>query len=175
MSIDWSEDSFGGWSITEALYEYIRKTLPVGNTILELGSGYGTSLLAEHYSMVSVEHDKEFIDKYDSTYLYAPLKEHKAIANHDGTLWYDADILRPQLKGLQYDLLIVDGPPKYRAGFLKYFAMFDSKVIMIFDDFERDIERKVVNSIASRLSCSYVVHGNGAGKPFGVINDPIFG
>jgi hypothetical protein len=167
------DEAFGEWSIDESLYEFIRETLYEGSVILELGSGYGTSRLAKHYNMISVESDLDFVGKYDSWYIHAPMKEHKALANHDGTLWYDVDILRPKLKGLEYDLLLVDGPPKWRAGFLKYKAMFNLDTFMIFDDFERDIERKVVNSIASHLGCSYAVRGNGEGKPFAVFNDPL--
>ncbi len=167
-----SDTYLGGWSITEAMCDYIREVLPENSTILELGSGYGTAQLARHYKMISVEHDLEFVGKYNSKYIHAPLKEHKAIANHEGTIWYDADILRPQLEGLEYDLLLVDGPIKWRSGFFKYKALFNLNTFMIFDDFERDIERKVVNSIASHLGCSYVVRGNGEGKPFAVFNDP---
>ena len=168
------EDSLGHYSIDQSLYDYIRITLPEGSTILELGSGFGTSLLAKHYVMTSVEHDEQFLGKYDSTYLHVPLKEHKAIKNHPTTRWYDADKLRPKLEGLQYDMLLVDGPPQTRSGFWKYFSMFDSKAIIVFDDLQRECERKLINSISSKLNCPYVVYGNGEGKPFGVINEPIF-
>ena len=167
------QKDFGDWAIDESLYDYILQVVPEGGTILELGSGYGTKRLVEHgYTMYSVEHSKDFLDQYDSTYLYAPLCEHKAIQNHDGTNWYNADVLRPQLKGIEYDLLLIDGPPKHRAGFYKYCDMFDLTAILVFDDYERSIERKLVNSMASKLQCPYIVYGCGEGKPFGVINDP---
>ncbi len=170
MSVD-IEDA-AGWSIDISLYEFIRRVLPDGGTILELGSGYGTGMLAEHYTMHSVEHDHEFVDRYKSTYIYCPLREHKEIKNHPTTRWYDADVLRPKLKGLKYDLLLIDGPPQTRSGFFKYFDMFDETAILVFDDLHRDCERKVINSVASQLKCPYVVYGNGEGKSFGVINDP---
>ena len=170
MSVDAFDNE--GWSIDPSLYEFILKVLPDGGTILELGSGYGTGMLAEHYTMYSVEHDEEFVDKYTSTYLHVPLREHKEIKNHPTTRWYDADILRPALEGLKYDLLLVDGPPQTRSGFVKYFDMFDETSIIVFDDLHRDCERKVINSVASKLKCPYVVYGTGEGKSFGVINDP---
>ena len=165
-------EELGDWAITEDLYQYIKKVLPEGSTILELGSGYGTEKLAEHYKMFSVEHDVEYLDKYPSVYLHAPLKEHKAIANHEGNVWYDAEILRPQLEGLDYGLLLVDGPPESRAGFVKYFDMFDPDAIMVFDDVNRRRDNSVMNSIAAKLSVPYVTYGAGTGKLFGVINDP---
>ena len=166
------DDALGSWSIDESLYDYIREVLPDGSTILELGSGYGTSWFAEHYTIYSVEHDPDFVDKYDSTYIHVPLKDHKPLANHQSTRWYDAAMLREGLEGLKYDLLLIDGPPQTRSGFFKYMELFDKDAIWVFDDLHREIDRKVVNSVASKLKCPYVVRGNGAGKPFGVINDP---
>lgn len=160
------------WAISRGLLEFIRKVLPEGSTILELGSGMGTADLAKYYTMYSVEHDPEWMDNYDSTYLNVPLREHKAVRNHTGVLWYNADILRPKLKGLHYDLLLIDGPPQGRAGFVKYFDMFDPTVIMVFDDVNRRRDNSVMNSIASKLDVPYVTYGAGTGKLFGVINDP---
>lgn len=41
-------NNFGGWAIQESCYEFIKKTLPEGSTILELGSGIGTDYLSKH-------------------------------------------------------------------------------------------------------------------------------
>jgi len=168
-----SDHSFHNHSITQRLFYHIRNTLPDGGTILELGSGYGTGELAKHYKMYSVEHNKEWLDKYDSTYLYVPLKEHKPLANHTETLWYDANILRGKLHGIKYDLLLIDGPPQTRSGFYKYMDLFDSRAIWVFDDMHRDIDRKVVVSVSSRLMRPYIVYCSDDGKPFAVINDPV--
>jgi hypothetical protein len=164
-------EELGDWSLSPELHKYIRTVLPEGSTILELGSGFGTDILSKHYDMFSVEHDLDFLDRYNSTYIYAPLKEHKAIKNHEGTVWYDADVLRPQLRDLEYDLLLVDGPPESRAGFLKYFDMFDPDAIMVFDDVNRKRDNSVMNSIAAKLNVHYVTYGAGTEKLFGVIND----
>lgn len=159
-------------TINDDLYEFIRKTLPDGGVILELGSGEGTKRLAKHYKMYSVEHDKEWMNKYNSTYFYAPLKWHKPLKNHQGDVWYDATILKSHLEGLKYDLILIDGPPQSRSGFVKYFNMFDSNAIMVFDDLQRSKENTIVKSIATKLKVPYVVYGAGSTKLFGVINDP---
>ncbi len=171
--VDTSVESFNDHSITKKLFDYILKTLPDGKTILELGSGWGTGELAKHYTMYSVEHDEEYLGRYDSTYIHVPLKEHKPLANHKGNIWYDPEMLWKKLQWIKYDLLLVDGPPHTRSGFHKYFDLFDSDVIMIFDDYQREIEKKVMNSIASRLNRPYVVYCGNDGKPFAVLNDPV--
>ena len=170
---DTSTEGFHNHSITENLYNYIRKTLADGSTILELGSGWGTGQLSKFYTMFSVEHDEEYLGKYDSTYLHVPLKEHKKLANHHTTLWYDAEVLKTMLENISYDLLLVDGPPQTRSGFYKYMTLFDEHKIWVFDDMHREIDKRVVNSTASRLRRPYVVYISDDGKPFAVINDPV--
>ena len=166
----------GGWSIDPSLCDYIRKILPDGSTILELGSGAGTEWLAEYYTMYSVEHNEKFVDKYKSTYFYCPLTKHKALRNHDGPMeWFDRDILKPALIALdgKYDLLLIDGPPGgTRCGIVKYIELFRSDVPIVLDDLHRQADRKIINSIASKLRKPYVTYGYLDGKPFGVINDP---
>lgn len=159
-------------AIDDNLYEFIRKVLPEGSTILELGSGAGTARLVKHYKVYSVEHDKEWLNKYGSTYFYTSLRWHKPIKNHDGDTWYNSDILRSHLNGLTYDLLLIDGPPQYRVGFVKYFELFNPNVIMVFDDLQRSKEESIVKSIATKLRVPYVVYGAGNEKMFGVVNDP---
>ena len=165
-------DEFGEVSIGDNLFLYIRKVLPEGSTILELGSGWGTSQLVKYYNVFSVEHDPEYQDLYHDQYLCSPLKQHKAVKNHEGEVWYDAKVLGGLLLGLEYDLLLIDGPPTYRAGFVKYFSLFDSTAIMIFDDVNRSKDNKVMVSIAGKLDVPFVTYGAGSEKLFGVINDP---
>ncbi len=170
---DTSDESFHDHSITENLFNHIRKILPEGSTILELGSGYGTGELAKHYTMYSVEHNEEWLDKYDTTYLHVPLAEHKRLKNHETTLWYDSKILKEKLKGVEYDLLLIDGPPQTRSGFYKYKKLFDSDAIWVFDDIHRSVDRRVLNSVACASRKPYVVYCSIDAKPFGVINDPV--
>ena len=164
---------FGDWSIDEKLYDYIRKVLPDGSTILELGSGEVTDVLARDYTMYSVEHDLEWVGKYNSTYLHVPLREHKAIKNHLHTKWYDADILKWKLRGIKYDLLLIDGPPQTRSGFFKYMEFFDSNAIWIFDDTNRGSDARVLNSVCARLDRPWVTYHGGPDKTFSVVNNPL--
>jgi predicted O-methyltransferase YrrM len=166
------EDSWGGWSIDKGLYDLIRKILPDGSTILELGSGWSTGKLAENYTMYSIEHDEEYLDKYKSTYIHAPLKEHKAIKNHTTTTWYDGDVLKEKLKGIKYDMILIDGPPGTRSGFIKYITLFDTSAILVFDDSSRSPDKAVVNSVAGRLKAPFVTYRDSRKKTYTIINHP---
>jgi len=168
MNDEWFDDK----SISKKLFDYIVEVVPKGGTVLELGSGWATGELAKHFKMYSVEHDEQWVGKYDSTYLYVPLKEHKPLANHKDYIWYDADILREKLSGLKYDLLLIDGPPKTRSGFYKYHDLFDASVIWVFDDISSEGDRKVISSCATRLLKPFVSYYCEDGKPFVVFNDP---
>lgn len=167
------EQRWGGWAIDKFTYDFIRGILPDGSTILELGSGHTTDTLARDYTMYSVEHEEKWIDKYNSTYLHVPLCEHKAIKNHIHTRWYNADILREKLKGVKYDLLLVDGPPMTRSGFFKYMKLFDTSAIWLFDDTSRAGEARVMNSVSSRLGVPWTTYHTGSDKTFSVINSPL--
>ena len=165
---------FGGAHIDKSLYDFLLEVLPEGKTILELGSGWGTSQLVKHWEVYSVEHDKKYADRLTNNCIYAPLTDHKELRNHKGSMkWYDRDILVPALKDIRYDLLLVDGPPgNTRCGIVKYIDLFDKNVIMIFDDLQRKADRAIINSIGSKLNKPFVMYPYLSGKPFGVINDP---
>jgi hypothetical protein len=124
--------------------------------------------------VISIEHDKEWIKTWDrqfeSTYIYAPLKEFKPIKNYDGNIWYDAEVLKSELPGFQWDLLLIDGPPSERCGLVKYWEMlFDRGVPVIFDDVNRVGDWKVMRGISARLKRPYTVYEAWESKHFGVI------
>lgn len=158
--------NFGSSSIARELYDYICNILPYNSTILELGSGWGTSQLTKHYNVFSIEHDKKWCNKYDSFYIYAPLRKG----------WYDVDILRKNLPS-QYDLILVDGPPAYekgkeyaRSGFLKNLHLFNTKgIIIIFDDVDRSAEFDICTQVAQLLNRDIAIHNTTNGKKFAVL------
>ena len=89
------------WAISQEMFDWIRENIPKGGTILEFGSGTGTIELTKHYTVFSVEQNKEWVGKAPlSTYvIYAPIKGD----------WYDIDIVFNEIPQ-HYDLIIVDGP-----------------------------------------------------------------
>lgn len=152
-------ESFGSSSISKELYDYILANLPAGSTILELGSGWATGQLAKQYTMYSIEHDKKWINKYDSNYIYAPLK--------DG--WYDPSTIKGNLPE-NYDLILVDGPigSKARKGFLDNIFLFNTDTMIIIDDLDRPNEFKMIYILGQMLNRRIEIY-SGARKKFGVL------
>lgn len=142
--------NWGGSGITEAMYQWIRKHLPDGRHILELGSGdVSTKNLAPHYRLTSVEDNPAFLHRHPSRYIYAPLV--------DG--WYDLAVLRGTLPD-DYDLILVDGPvgSEPRLGFLKNLGLFKITVPFIVDDTWRAPEMQMARELAALLGDRLEIH-----------------
>jgi hypothetical protein len=133
----------GGWSIQPEVHRFITTNLPKGSTILELGSGYGTEVLSKDYTMISIEHDKRFVGRYNSTYIHAPMLNG----------WYDKSVLEEKLEPLRgkYQMILIDGPigneSNGRIGFYENINLFDDDLLMVFTDTDRPGERTTFNRI----------------------------
>ena len=160
-------EKLGGWAIHQSCYEFFRDTLQHGSTILEFGSGVGTGYLAQHFTMYSVENYPEWVGKYDSTYIYAPLKNYSdswtapELPGENGkkqTAWYDPDLVLNNLPE-KYDAILVDGPRgKFgRGGFLKYLDHFNTDVLMVFDDISRKPELELMKAVSDKVQRPYFI------------------
>ena len=159
--------NLGGFSISKDLFLYISKVLEQGKTILELGSGFGTGELAKYYKMYSIEHNQEWLHKYNSTYIYAPIKDYKTYS------WYDVTALNRYLPQ-KYDMILIDGPTGVigRYGFFENLHLFNPEVLMIFDDVQREPELRLLKDVARKLNKSFAIYKCSDRKLFGVINEP---
>ena len=121
----------------------IKTHILFGKTILELGSGSGTTnKLSKRYNMISIEESIEYWGKYDSYYIHAP------IVNG----WYDRNVIAPVLKELKYDAIIVDGPAHgERIGFFKNLDLFDTSVAIFFDDLDRPEDKTAALNISEQI------------------------
>lgn len=134
-----------GFDIGEGLENWIYTNLSEGSTILELGSGSGTGRLAKKYKMYSIESEKEWMDKYDSTYLFCPLKGK----------WYNPDFIFLHVTDLEYDLLLVDAPRAVngddRLGFIDNIKWFKTNIPIIIDDTHRPHEMKLARMVGEKV------------------------
>ncbi len=164
--------AFGGYAISEELFQWIRDNLEEGKTLLELGSGTGTGELVKHYNVYSIEHDIAWLFKYHDNYIHAPLKEHKQVAHYcDGKpIWYDARALERELPKIDYDMILVDGPPKWRSGFMKYWSLFKDDVPVVVDDVNRIRDLKILRGVSVRKKTPFTVYNTWVGgKHFGAV------
>jgi len=138
-----SEMEFGGSGIEKKLYDWIKENIPFGETIIEFGAGdVSTRALAEHWELYSVEDNPQWINRWNSNYIYAP------IVNG----WYDINIVKANLP-LSYALVIVDGPSGAgnRGGILDHLSMFRGDVPIVVDDTWREQERFLAAVMATKM------------------------
>jgi cellulose biosynthesis protein BcsQ len=142
MGVNINYDSFGGWSISKEMFNWINDNFPENSVILELGSGNGSIELVKKYKVYSVEHDEIWLNKSDEVnYIFAPLVDN----------WYDTKILKKNLPK-KYDLLIIDGPPGWlRENIINHLYLFDKHVTIIVDDTNREIDSNMSKTIAEKF------------------------
>lgn len=155
-------ETINAWVLPSEAIEWVNKNIPENSIILELGSGFGTKLLSEWFNMVSIEHNQEWLNKYKSKYIYAPLKNG----------FYDRDIIKGKLTD-EYSLFIIDGPPEAtggRLGLLKNLDLFNLNCYILIDDINRDDDYKLFEELIKILNREYEIFENKEfGKKFGII------
>ena len=126
-------DDFDWFNIPPPVLAWCHANLPKNAKVLELGSGLGTRELAKHFAVTSVEHDRRFLNAWDSNYIHAPLV--------DG--YYQRDAMEQALES-EYAAIIIDGPPAFersnrrsRLGFLKYLKLVRGRPAIVVDDIHR--------------------------------------
>ena len=161
-----------GINISMVCLDFIRNILPEGKTILEFGSGLGSTWLGESYKMYSVENQPEWFDRYpeSTTYINCRTKQYDNIYTvpsdaPDNKAWYHPDDLFPNLPS-KYDLILIDGPASIghgcgRAGFLKHIDKFNTDVPMIFDDINRQEDFIVMKITSDYVGREYTVLDDG--------------
>ncbi len=138
------------WQLPDEAFRYLRR-LPMGATVLELGSGDGTARLIEMgFKVYSVEHDPEWVGRVPGAlYIHAPIV--------DG--WYDAEIIKRSMPS-RYECLIVDGPPGSigRQGMLKHMDLFWRRSPVLVDDVHRQAERVLLLHLVKEWGVPFSVH-----------------
>ena len=139
--------------------QFIKKTIPLGSNIIELGSGHGTRELVKNYKVYSIEQNKKWIGYVpESNYIYAPLKGN----------WYDPDIIKSNIP-LKYSAILIDGPQgKGRMGFMENLSLFSllNEVPIIIDDANRNEEKELLIALSSFLKKPYSILENDHGTAY---------
>lgn len=161
---------FGGWSIEKECFDKICEILDDNSIIVEFGSGRVSEELSKKFNVYSVEHNKEWVNKYKTKYIYAPLVKQQDLEYP----WYDINILKNSLP-INIDLILIDGPPAGKSsptsrwGFIKNIDIFGDlkKTILVFDDIQREDDMNHMIAVAEKLDRKFEIFKKD--KMFGII------
>lgn len=148
------DERFGEWSIDQKVFGWILSNIPVGSSILELGSGWATGELARYYKMHSIEDYDSFVGLYNSHYIYAESSKSN---------WYDREVLEKELPNISYDLILIDGPShEKRWKIIEHMDLFHWNVPVIVDDCQEGDILMLANDIAKKYCKreSHLIQGN---------------
>ena len=134
------------WSINCECFEKIVELIKFGDTILELGSGKSSHILSNFYNVFSVEDNKEWLNKYNTKYIYV-----KSIGKGE----YDFDELFQKIKDINYQLLIVDGTNYNREEIVNHINIFKNNTPIIWDDTQCEAYEEAAIKMSKLLNKSY--------------------
>lgn len=142
------------WSLCDGVLRAVTQLTDEQSIILEFGSGYGSKLISEKRRLLSIEHDKDFVNQFEGVnYLYAPLIRIESVNGFKDTHWYNLETIQDMLPN-EIDLIIIDGPPENigRAGILHNLDKFSSTKYWVIDDVQRADDQKLANYISFHFS-----------------------
>lgn len=170
--------NLSGWSISPEVLDFLLKNLDKEDIILEFGSGLGSKEISKHFDLWSVEHNMKYLYKNTIKNIYAPIKKRKIINPTTKNLsaeykWYDESIVLNIMNKIEYNCLLVDGPPGIigREGFYHNMDSFNTNCMIIIDDVNRKDENNLLFRVSKKLQCEYTVYHCSDGKSFGVIDN----
>lgn len=144
-----------GWAISKELFEKMKEVIPVGEHLLEFGSGAGTPMLHHYWKTVSIEHDLRWVEKLVGKFkhLLVPIK-HNSWGKTYNLTSYQVEII----SGFRY--VLIDGPPSDRRGLMEYEDIFRHSKVIIVDDTHRSNERELSKMIADRYRPTEIIPVN---------------
>lgn len=175
------------WNLTNKAWKLIRQLVKDGQTILELGSGFTTSMLIKYYTVYSIEDNPQWVGKYGSNYIYAPILKYsdgypppnipglKKLNQKRQVGWYNPKIIKEALDEINYNFILIDGPKARigRGGFFLHIDIFNNEVPMLFDDIVLESEFILLEKVSNYLKVPYfIISDNEDGKEckFGILN-----
>lgn len=176
---------FTGSSMRPFCLNHIINDILVNNRkqIIEFGSGISTIVIARAIKrnnlttkIISIEHNESWAKVLESqlqreglqhaaTIVLAPLTRSEWCLGKNE--WYDPEILRAQLAGKIFDMMIVDGPPawqksKSRSRYPAFPFMMErlsANYAIYLDDANRDGERYILNAWEKKMKIKFTITG----------------
>lgn len=145
--------------ICRDLFYAIRLLAKPGSTVLELGSGAGsTPALSKFYDLYSIEHQLEFVGKFNDASKYIQM-------NLDSDAFYSDEKLATL--NILYSLLLIDGPDTESRihQFSLHLDFFNKSVPWVFDDYQYQTHWQTeLHELAEKTGREILVFGSC--KPF---------
>ena len=170
--------NLSGWSISTDILDFLLEKLNKNDIIVEFGSGLGSKEINKYFDLWSIEHNKKFLYKNTLKNIYAPIKKRKIKCPTLKTIkstykWYDEKIVLNILNKINYNCLLIDGPPGIigRNGFFHNLNNFNTNCLIIIDDVNRKEENNLLFKVSKKLQCPYTVYHCNDGKSFGIIDN----
>jgi hypothetical protein len=130
------------WMMPNEILSWLKENVEEGKAILEFGSGHGSIKLAEHFNLVSIEHNREWFGIATTKYVHAEIQENPISTEYNQQGWYNPQPIIDIIKSTHISVFIVDGPPGDigRHGLLSILEEMPKDSIFIIDDVHRDEE-----------------------------------
>lgn len=178
--------SFTGFSMRPYCINHIINDVLINGRqhIIEFGAGLSTILIARlikknglNATIVSVDHEEAWANLINEQLIKEQLHEAATVISIplkpcdlalDGGLWYAVDLLNMELKGRQFDMVIVDGPPAWEASKEKarYPALpylidkLQSRFSIYLDDVNRKGEQEIVERWKKEFGLAFNIAGS---------------
>lgn len=130
---------WGGSGIEKCVFDYLINRFAKGTKMLEFGAGdVSTKAFSQYFELTTIEQMNEWIGRYPSKYIHAPLRGD----------WYDRNYLLNLPK--DFEVIFVDGPlGDKRQGVLNNLDLFNTDCVWVFHDIYRPTERKLAVDFAN--------------------------
>lgn len=140
-----------GWIMPDDAFRWIEENIKENAAILEFGSGDGSQRLSKRYNLWSVEHDRGWIGKTQSNYVYAEIVSNPWSQKLGEAGWYDPAFL--DAIPASVELIIIDGPVGTigRGGILHVLERLPKFQYLLIDDTDRKEERALSEKICEML------------------------
>lgn len=154
--------------ISKELFQIMRLYVPRGETVLELGSGPGsTEELKPVYNLYSVEHNDWCRYNSEDHYLRGPLVEYQL----GGMIvkWYPLDVIK-KTREIDYKAVLFDRPDSEERMIpvVVYHELFNPNVHWFFDDWTISKIREGIENLQRLTNRELLVFESGA-KKFAVL------
>jgi len=144
--------------LPKEVFDWIDNNIAIGSLVLEFGSGEGSKKLSKKFDLISIEHDKSWLNMSSGRYIHAEITENRISTEFSQKGWYDFEKIADLPSNVE--LIIIDGPPGKigRAGILDYLTDLPFTRWIIVDDTDRTDEKALLNRLIQLLEPQSLVN-----------------